>query len=268
MQILASTPKSIKILIWITAAVALLSPPLSYFLLHTFHFSGPNLLLPLSLYGLFELWLWQPFTYLFVQTTELSISLALLVSLFFQMLLLWFSGTEITNRYGHWRFLALYFGGGWLAGLIAAGLLYLSQSQEILLGASPALFASLMVWALLFSQVRLGFFLLPISGKKIVYILFIISLVIHLARFEWINMAAEIIGILYGAFFAHFVLKGGAKISLRPSKKKQKVKIETLHSDTDEAFLDRMLDKVARFGKESLSENEKERLHRIVKRRH
>ncbi len=282
MQILASTPRVVKTLIWLTVAISVLSPPLSFFLMRYYQMSGPDLWLPLSLSGIEAGWFWQMVSYLFINSTQLSLSLGLIVNLFFQVVILWFVGSEITRRYGAPAFAVLYLASGLVAGMGAALYIYLASSPAILFGSTPAIFALLMAWALNFSSIRLAFFTAPMPGKKIAFIIFAISIVIHLARLEWANIIAELLAIAFGFAAAKWLLKENVKPKMNngtrirfpgqseplPNRPKSAdVEVESFREESDEIFMDRMLDKVSRFGRDALSDSEKSRLDRIVRKR-
>lgn len=214
---LSKTPLVVRAIIWITALVSLLSPLLSFLLARYLHMSGPTLWLSLNLEGLKMGWLWQPFTYFFLQSASLSFSLSLLFSLFFNMLLFWYAAKEITLRFSPKIMLGLYLGGGLFAGLLATAALFFFSTPSPLVGSGPALFALLVGWSSLQNETILSLmFFWKIGARVIVLILLGITLLSHLIHLEWLNLIATSAGALYGYLFS--------LIAFKPPKKKRSVK--------------------------------------------
>jgi membrane associated rhomboid family serine protease len=111
----------------------------------------------LSPSGLREGALWQLVTYQFLHANELHILM--------NMLGLWFVGRELERVVGTRRFVALYLGGGVVAGL--AQMLFASGGGP-LIGASGSVFAVLLAFTTLFPSLpvtALVFFVLPVRMR-------------------------------------------------------------------------------------------------------
>lgn len=121
-----------------------------------------------SLFGLVpylvihRLYLWQPFTYLFLHGG--------LFHLAFNLLVLWMFGCELERVWGRRLFLKYYFLCGIGAGLFVA---LLSPSSPIpTIGASAALYGILLAYGLLFPNRQiLLWFLFPIRAKHFVLVI-------------------------------------------------------------------------------------------------
>jgi membrane associated rhomboid family serine protease len=269
------TPASIKWLIWITCCVTLISPILTYFFASTWQLPGPSAWLGLSLDGLKHGWLWQPLTYFFLHTAGIGISFSLLISLFFHMFLLWFAGSEIALRFGNRQLLFFYLGGGVAAGVVAAALMYAFSSNSVLVGSTPAVYALITLWSMMFPELELFFFFfIRIKAKWLVLLFLGLSLLSDLSYGDFISFFADCVGIAWGFLIGHFVwkLKNPFPLNLDlPSKKKRPGKghiidITAFH-ESDEDFMDRMLEKIANKGENSLSPREKSRMDSISKKK-
>lgn len=197
------TPSIIKILIWITCGISILSPITTFFLHHFFSLPGPNEFLILSSWGIKHGFFWQAITYLFVQTFDTTISLSLLLSLLFLMLLLWISGSELVFRFGPLSFVCFYLGAGLTAGIISIILASISSTTMFLAGSDPAVYAALLGWAMLYPELEFYlFFLVRVKAKWLVTIILAFSFLRHLSSGNWISFVALLIGVLWGYLFA------------------------------------------------------------------
>ena len=105
---------------------------------------------------------WQPFTYMFAHA---SIS-----HLFFNMLGLFFFGTQVERRWGSNEFLLYYLLTGTLAGVFSLAFYILTGNMMVfLLGASGAVFAVLLAFATLFPTAMIYLFgVIPIRAPILV----------------------------------------------------------------------------------------------------
>jgi membrane associated rhomboid family serine protease len=264
------TPKSVKWLIALIICCSILSPILTFILRHYFDFTGPGAWLSLSWTGLRKGWLWEPFTYFFIQATGEGISISFLISLFFQMLLLWFTGSEIVYRYGNKAFLLFYLGGGLFCGLIATAALFLFSSGSTIVGSGPPINSLLMLWTMLNPELQLFFFLfIRIKAKWLILVYLCFILLVNLSYGMFIPFLAELCGIIWGFLVGKVFWKlpnpYPLNLNFQTDKKKQNGKIIDISAfqESDEAFMDRMLDKVAKKGEGSLTKRERERMQKI-----
>ncbi len=272
MNILSNkTPKSVKWLIVITAALSLLVP------VATYYFAPISSWLSLSLFGLKQLWLWQPLTYFFLNSAGIGISFALLFTLFLQMVLLWFTGSEIDARFGSKQFLTFYLGAGLFAGIIASLALLIFNSSTLLATSAPPILALMLVWAMIYPDLELTFlFFVRIKTKWLIALYLVFSLLISLSYGAGITFLADLSGILFGFLVGRYLWKLPNPYPLnlefrrKPSKKASsddKVIDISVFQESDEAFMDRMLAKISQKGADSLTAREKTRMQKISERR-
>lgn len=105
---------------------------------------------------------WQPATYMFVHS---GIS-----HLVFNMLGLFFFGTQVERELGSWEFLLYYLLTGILAGFFSLAVyLYTGSYQVFLLGASGAVFAVLLAFATFYPNAEIYIFgILPVRAAVMV----------------------------------------------------------------------------------------------------
>ena len=220
------------------------------------------------LFGLSVEWhrqwfVWQLFTYMFLHSGPFH--------LLFNMLILYFLGTEIERTLGGRNFLTIYLVSGLLGGL---GWFWLADAG-ICIGASGAVFGLLGAYVALFPQryiTVLVFFILPVTLRAWV-------LAAVLGGIEFLLMTAEVSnriahsahlsGLLAGYLFVFAVFKkGGLRIRIRRGGRGtgRAASWRVLHRedalDGADADVDRILDKIAREGMNSLTGRERERLTR------
>lgn len=267
------TPKSVKWLIAITAAISILSPLVTYFLAEFFNLPGPGAYFSLSLNGLKQGWFWQPLTYFFLHSAGVGISLSLLISLFFHMFLLWFSGSEIDFRFGPKALLLLYLTAGLFAGIIAALALYFFSAQAVLVGSGPPVYALLTIWAMIYPELELYFFfLIRIKAKWLVALYLGFALIVNISYGQFIPFLADLAGMLYGFAAGRLVWKLPNPFPLnldipfgkkQPKKGDDKIIDISVFQESDDAFMDRMLDKIAKEGEGVLTKRERDRMRKI-----
>lgn len=250
-------PKSVKTLIILTAICSLICPLFTFFF-HYYGYSGPLEWFSLSFAGLSQGWLWQLLTYFFIQSTTPAIHLSLFFTLFFSLFLLWFAAKDIVLRFGNVKFTLFYLSAGLFAGIISGIYLYFSHSPAILATSAAPIFASVMVWTLLFADLQFHyFFLIRVKARYLVAILFAVPLLIHLSTGDFALFINEVAGIFWGYIAGVFFFKLPPLFSF---KKERKVEEEDI-------FMDRMLSKIAKSGLHSLSAQERLRMDAISKRK-
>lgn len=265
--------KSVISFIWIIVIVSLLSPILTFVLATYAHTSGPSEWLPLTYTGLAHGWLWQPLTYMFLHSPTIGITLNFLISLTFYMLILWFAGTPVEQRFGARPFTLFFLGAGLFAGLISAAALLLFKSSSIVIGSSPALYALLIVWVMINPTLELYFlFFVRLRAKVLVAIFLAIALLINLSHGAFIPFLADACGIIWGFAMGRLVWKLDNPYPLNlelPKRKKGNGKIIdiSVFQESDDDFMNRMLDKIARKGENSLTKRERDRMDSISRKK-
>lgn len=286
----AKTPNIIRELITLTAIATLFSSLIDPFLIKHFGFSL-QYFLSLSSAVFRSFYVWQPLSYLFVLQTFGGISFGLVINLFFQMYILWMMGSQIAERYGNQSFIKLYFGSGILAGALTLPYYLAYPIAYPLSGPTASLFAIFVVWTILHQRAQIFLFLLiPIQAKWLLAAGFGISFIVFVSEGSFLPLILLVVGTFSGYFYAtffkelfspfpifqkidSFFIQAGRNIRERKTKKprkKKKSKIVNFPSgkpvETDEEFVDRMLDKISKKGESSLTKEEKKRLDKIAKK--
>jgi membrane associated rhomboid family serine protease len=291
------TPKVIRYLILWTSLITLISA-LMQSLFYQFSISiGPQEFLGLSWWGLKRWFLWQPITFLFIQTTSsYGISFFFLLTLIFNMYILWVMGSAVVDIVGTKSFLYLYFLSGIVAGLVSLLLMPVIGQYGMLAGPFPAILAVIMVWTMFHPDLEiLLFFLIPIKAKWLIAAIIGAILLVTISQWNFIDLIFYCTGIIFGYLYAVIAWEARSPFSFThpferwlthwslylkqslpkrkqtekaPPKQKEKiVAIKTGKTIDDEAFVDAMLTKISKFGEKSLSWTERRRMQEISDRK-
>jgi len=124
--------------------------------------------------------------------------------LFWNMLFLFFFGTELENRVGERRFCLIFF----LSGLAAAaGQIIATGGEGAMLGASGALYGVFGCLAILAPEIRVFlFFMIPLSIRSAVVLFALMDYVMR-GQVDNIAHMAHLTGLLVGLIFG-YMLKG------------------------------------------------------------
>lgn len=201
-----------------------------------------------------HLWLWQFFSYMFLHSTTDP------WHLIFNMLGLWMFGSEVERVLGPRRFLTLYFTAGIFAGICCC----IFTPGTPILGASGAIFAIEVAFAMCFPNSTVFFYFFPIKAKYLVMIFAgftIFSCIIprpgNVAHF------AHLGGLVYGFLFVRYSyrVEGFLRRWQVLQQKKEIIKDQELRTKVDE-----ILDKVNREGLRNLTWRERNFLRSASKR--
>ncbi|MBA3958257.1 MAG: rhomboid family intramembrane serine protease [Parachlamydiaceae bacterium] len=281
------TPTVIKRLLVVMATLSLLSALTNNLFVHVFSLPGLQEWLSLSWNGLRHYYLWQPITYLFLQPIDsYGIQLSYLISLCFNLYILWVVGTMVHERIGTKHFLALFFLSGLLAGFVALMSMRLVETYIPLAGPTASLLALFVVWAMFYpSNDLLLFFLFPVSPKFLLGVVCGVLAIICIASLDLVSFAFYATGILFGYFYGLLLLGLASPYEFtKPFDRKvlgvinrwrgqeendtKIVDISTGESPEDEdAFVDAMLTKISRFGERSLTPFERQKMQQISEKR-
>jgi membrane associated rhomboid family serine protease len=157
---------------------------------------------------LHDFWLWQPFTYMFLHSTNIT-------HILFNMLVLWWFGSELEMHWGRRFFLTYYFVCGVGAALIYVfGIaIYALVSGNVLsllepvIGASGAGFGLMVAYGILFGDRVISFMMIfPMKAKHFVWILGFIELVtlMDAGTSSGVANLAHLGGIVSGYLFLQF----------------------------------------------------------------
>lgn len=207
--------------------------------------------------------IWQFVTYMFLHGP--------LFHLLLNMLMLYFIGPETERTMGTRPFTIMYFLSGILAG---AGWLLLSPTNSCY-GASGAVFGVLASFATLYPQRQITlllFFIIPMTMKAWVMVVGMVTLELVLLVQHpgggGIAHSAHLAGALVGYIFTR-VLRGQGMphFHLRRGPKLNVLHREPPPTPDYRAEVDRVLDKIAREGVQSLNRSERELLERASRSR-
>ncbi|MDE3178293.1 MAG: rhomboid family intramembrane serine protease [Acidobacteriota bacterium] len=166
---------------------------LTYFPLKLAHWQLPYHVFGLTPYMVTHgLYLWQPFTYLFLHAGFFHI--------IFNLYVLWVFGPDVENAWGGRRFLFYYFltgtGGGIVDILIGPG------SPVMTIGCSGALFGVMLAYAVLFPNRIIYYLIIPMKAKWFVAIIAVIEFVDLLSSpNSGVSYIAHVSGLLIGYLY-------------------------------------------------------------------
>ncbi len=280
------TPPMIRRLIFTTCVVSIGSTFMSLIYRMLTGFIGPEYWLSLSKSGLASGYLWQPLTYLFTYYSfPYWFTFSYFFSLLFQMYVLWWLGSSLINLIGDKSFLIFYLTTGILAGLTAA----LLAQATVFSGPAAPLIALAIVYVMFFPDANIFIFMLfPIKARLLIFGGLGAYLLVTLSQGPWTQailvFSAAIYGYIYGAVvwnrsspfpqthrFDEALATFGNKISSLFTGTRSNGKIVDFPNKQrtlkDNEFVDEMLNKISREGKDSLTWREKRRMRKISERK-
>ncbi len=201
-----------------------------------------------------KLWLWQFVTYMFLHSVSDP------WHIIFNMLVLWMFGSEVEKAMGTRRFLTMYFTAGIFAGIFGC----LFTPNNPILGASGAIFAVEIAFAMFYPNSTIIFFVFPIKAKYLVMIFAGIT-VINCLMPTGGNVAhfAHLGGLLYGFLFIRYEPRFSNFLISWQNQQKEK---EYEKEEEVKTGVDILLDKVNRTGMKSLTRRERSYLKNASKR--
>jgi membrane associated rhomboid family serine protease len=220
---------------------------------------GVPLRYPFGLDTAHPLQLWRYFTYLFIHGGPFH--------LLFNMFALWIFGSDMEDYFGGRRFLHYYFFTGVGAGICVMAIDLLTGQRSLVIGASGAVFGLLLAFGIVYAErviTLLLFFVLPVTMKAghfvilfgIVEFLFGVSGASRVAHFA--HLGGMAFGFLYlKAPAGLFQVRGPGMVgTLRERFHDRRTK-------RDDERMDDLLQKVNEKGIQSLTDEEKQFLHRM-----
>ena len=201
-----------------------------------------------------KLWLWQFVTYMFLHSVSDP------WHIIFNMLVLWMFGSEVEKAMGTRRFLTMYFTAGIFAGIFGC----LFTPNNPILGASGAIFAVEIAFAMFYPNATIIFFVFPIKAKYLVTIFAGIT-VFNCLMPTGGNVAhfAHLGGLLYGFLFIRYEPRFTNFIISRQNQQKEN---EYRKEEEVRKAVDALLDKVNRTGMKGLTRRERSYLKNASKR--
>lgn len=145
-------------------------------------------------YILYRHYYWQFLTYMFTHAT---------VSHFiFNMLSLYIFGTAVERRIGSREFILYYLLTGVLSGVASYAMFYMANTNTVLLGASGAIYALLMLFSVLYPRsVIYVFGLIPVQAPLLIILYFIIELISGLSAHDGVAHMTHLSGLVFGLLY-------------------------------------------------------------------
>lgn len=284
----SKTPSFLKVLLLTIGSLSLGLSLLMILFKGTFPFN-PHLLFGLSLEGIKNGLIFQIFTYPILQLPSYHFDTGYLIHLFFNIYILWLTGSGIIERKGTKSLITIILSSILTIGLMSLALMAFSPFFYVLIGNTTLVFTLLMAWIMLYPDVRIMlFFVIPMQAKHLILGLLGFSLIMDLSNEHYLKFAVCLFAGLYGYLYALLIWKAQNPFSfLKPleerftnikSSLKKAKKEKTFHASKiydfktgepvldDDQFMDAMLTKINLYGKESLSAKEKKRMDQISKK--
>lgn len=214
--------------------------------------------------------LWQLFTYGFLH------SVTQITHVLFNMLTLFFFGTQLEERYGSGSLLFHY-----LAAQLCGALLFLISTwflgaQPLLIGASGACYGVMFAVATLFPGRQVIFILFPMTLRTLAFVLLGMTVFMGLLDLKHgvsggVSHATHLGGLAYGWLAARkgwLEFDPRARLERRRTVRAAEQAVqEQLRSEADAMRMDQLLEKIHREGMARLSADEREFLRRMSQRR-
>ena len=204
---------------------------------------------------------WQIFTYMFLHSPDIF-------HVFFNMYALWMFGTALEAKWGTREFVKYYMVTGIGAGIIST-IMYI-QVPTVIIGASGAIYGLLLAFGMMFpNQIVYVMFAFPMQARYIVLIFGGIEFFLGVRGGSGVAHFAHLGGIAVGYVYLKYGWK--AEIYWKNFKKnQQRKKFRVVGKDdfTDRDLkeeVDRILDKMNKYGKESLNDLEWKTLKKASK---
>ena len=243
---------------WSTSHVELLAiSPLGETPLQPWYYPAPNIftklfwLYPPDTIG--KVWIWQMVTYTFLH------SITDPWHLIFNMLVLWMFGSEVERALGTKKFLSLYFTAGIFAGICCC----IFTPNNPILGASGAIFAIEVAFAMYYPNSIVIFYFFPIKAKYLI-MLFASFTIINCLIPKGGDVAhfAHLGGLLYGFLFVRY--SSSVNELITTWGRRRQFKEITEREDLQER-VDSILVKVHREGMSNLTKKERSFLNNASK---
>ncbi|WP_096893502.1 rhomboid family protein [Candidatus Scalindua japonica] len=201
-----------------------------------------------------KLWLWQFVTYMFLHSVSSP------WHIIFNMLVLWMFGSEVERAMGTRKFLTMYFTAGIFAGIFCC----LFTPYSPIIGASGAIFAVEIAFAMFYPNSTIIFIVFPIKAKYLVMIFAGITVISCIMPASG-NTAhfAHLGGLIYGFLFIRYEPRFS---SFLLSWQKQQQEKEYQKEEDLKGQVDSLLDKVNQGGMKSLTRRERNFLRNASKR--
>lgn len=184
------SPQSLKIILTITLVVSFLSSLLPSWNPLIYLFS-------LSIQGVFSGYIWQIFTYSFLEVNFLQANLFYLLHMFFYGSLFWILGSAVIRKIQEKEFMIFYCTTILISGLVGLIHMYLTGIYSFIFGMSPILYAIVFTWIYFYPylQFSIAYKIYPL--KWIVLALLVLNLYLDGSNGNWTLMTMNLSAILW-----------------------------------------------------------------------
>jgi membrane associated rhomboid family serine protease len=201
-----------------------------------------------------KLWLWQFVTYMFLHSVSSP------WHIIFNMLVLWMFGSQVERAMGTKKFLTMYFTAGVFAGIFCC----LFTPDSPIIGASGAIFAVEIAFAMFFPNTTVIFYVFPIKAKYLVMIFAFITVINCImpasgSTAHFAHLGGLVYGFLFIRYeprFSSFLLSWQNQLQEKECQKEGDIKRQ----------VDVLLDKVNQGGMKNLTRRERNFLRSASKR--
>jgi membrane associated rhomboid family serine protease len=201
-----------------------------------------------------KLWLWQFVTYMFLHSVSSP------WHIIFNMLVLWMFGSQVERAMGTKKFLSMYFTAGIFAGIFCC----LFTPDSPIIGASGAIFAVEIAFAMFFPNTTVIFYVFPIKAKYLVMIFAGITVISCIMPASGSTAHfAHLGGLVYGFLFIRYEPRFSSFLLSWQSQQQRK---EYQKEEDIKRQVDVLLDKVNSGGMKSLTRRERNFLRSASKR--
>lgn len=285
----------LKVVLSATVVIGVSAALLDALIPYLFHLPGPQAWLCLSNWGLKSHFYWQLFTHMFVFQPSGGLNLRLLFHVFLNIYFLWMVGSYLITTKGEKDFLTLFFGSGLFTGVTAALVMHFIPSQGAVFGLSAPLYALIVAWMMLNSELQvLLFFVLPIKVKWLIQAIFAINVLVLISEGNFLSFFVQLSPVIFGYAYSILAWKINSPFTYLHKIENHLIKfsiyMENLFNKTpsydpfsakakvydfktgrailsDEEYMDACLEKIAKFGKGSLSFFERWKMKKISKKK-
>lgn len=213
----------------------------------------------LSYSGILQGKFWQLVTYPFVLGAPLSWWSIFFLAL--ELVFFWIYSASLLEQKGGKSFFTLIAGSALSGGLASLAM----QSPVPLTGIAPIFFGILIAWAHMRRSASLLIFGFSIKANMLILSFIGLDILIHFSQNNWVPMAANAGGALFGWLYAKLPV-----LSFHKSKSGKQPKIYDFRSGRpvldDEKFMDDMLARISLHGEQSLTPDEKLRMEKISRK--